>query len=131
MESSLDNPNFENPLAGEIGDLKDKVAIVEQRIDDTLSTVKTEITTLATDEVDVIPDSVDILEEEEPSFFESIFGGILAKPDVVDTEEDVSVETDQETSVLDTAEEKVPQTPPQLHLMILTTNLFHFSKLFP
>jgi len=72
MESSLDEPNFVNPLADEIGNLKDQVSKVEQRIDDTLTTVKTDISTLGTDNVDTSNPS-DVEVEEEPSFFEWAF----------------------------------------------------------
>jgi hypothetical protein len=119
MESSLDDPNFENPLSDEIGNLKDQVEKVEERIDDTISTVKTEIKTLGTDEDDTLQNPVDVqVEDEPPSFFETIFGGILAEPDVIDTEPDVidtepdvDVESEQETNVIDTDVKETLQTP--------------------
>ena len=121
MESSLDEPNFVNPLADEIGNLKDQVSKVEQRIDDTLTTVKTDISTLGTDDVDTSNPS-DVEVEEEPSFFEWVFGGILEDPDEVDAQPDIDVETEQnndvepkqETSIIDTPEVETPEAPQQV-----------------
>ena len=127
MESSLDDPNFENPLADEIGNLKDQVSKVEQRIDDTLSSVKTDISTLGTDETDTTNPSDIEIEEESPSFFEWVFGGILAEPDVVDTEQDIDVKPKQETNIIDTKKVETPEVPQQVPI-IPTKN--HSKPLF-